>query len=162
MSRLPEQAETGAGADPVGETGRRALRLIRADRAFLVSVAIHVVVLWIAGMIVFTAMADKTPAVIACQTEARERFFDDTDNSQLRTPEVSGNVEVKPIVYAEEEASLTHDLPRGFSTDHLSNKNLEADSCVDAYGIGTGRAGAYGANTPRKVLESESCGMSST
>jgi len=44
----------------------------------------------------------------------------------------------------EEEVEITPDIPRGTSFDCLSNKNLDSTSCVDAYGIGGGRAGAYG------------------
>lgn len=162
MSRLPEQAETSTDTGPFDETGRKALRLVRADRAFLVSVAIHLTVLWIAGLIVFTVMADKTPAAITCETEVSERFYDDPDNSQFRTPEIGERDIAKRIIFTEEEVVSTHDLPKGLSTDYLSNKNLEADCCVDAYGIGGGRAGAYGVRIPRRVLESESCDMSST
>jgi len=35
-------------------------------------------------------------------------------------------------------------VPRGTSFNNLGNKNLDSTSCVDAYGIGGGRSGAYG------------------
>ncbi len=55
-----------------------------------------------------------------------------------------GQMVEKPIIILEEEVEITKDIPHGTSFDRLSNKSLDSTSCVDAYGIGGGRAGAYG------------------
>ncbi len=54
--------------------------------------------------------------------------------------------EDKPVTALEKEKSLSRReyAPRGTSFDNLSNKKLDSASAVDAYGIGAGRAGAYG------------------
>ena len=50
----------------------------------------------------------------------------------------------KPIILLEEEVEVTKDLPKGSDLSNLSNKNLDSNSVVDAYGTGGGAAGAYG------------------
>jgi hypothetical protein len=112
----------------------------------LISSAVHLLFLWIAAYIVFTVLGKKEPPAIVTTREFAEQEYDPTlKRAMFKTPRIEAEVMVeKPIILLEEEVEITKDVPRGTSFDNLSNKNLDSTSCVDAYGIGGGRAGAYG------------------
>ncbi len=112
----------------------------------LISSAVHLLFLWIAAYIVFTILGKKEPPAIVTTREFAEQEYDPTlKRAMFKTPRIEAEVMVeKPIILLEEEVEITKDVPRGTSFDNLSNKNLDSTSCVDAYGIGGGRAGAYG------------------
>jgi hypothetical protein len=60
-----------------------------------------------------------------------------------------------PIIILEEEVEVTADVPKGGpDLSNLSNKNLDATSVVDAYGVGGGAAGAYGQRFGKGSLSS--------
>ena len=159
MCTLRERVEMGLDTSLVDSPGQRRRRWVRRNRSFFISLAIHITILWIAGLIVFSVMTREEPPAVVCQKEiVEERFYDDPDNSQVRTPQVDGRTVHKPIIYLDEEVEITKDVPDGVDFDNLSNKNLEADSCVDAYSFAAGRAGAYGVRIVEYVYESDSCG----
>ena len=112
----------------------------------LVSFTAHLLLLWVAAYIVFTIVRKKEASEIVTQREFQEQEYDETlKRAIFKTPRIDAEVMVeKPIILLEEEVEITKDIPRGTSFDNLSNKNLDSTSCVDAYGIGGGRAGAYG------------------
>ena len=114
--------------------------------AFLVSVGLHVVLLFIAGMVVFNVYVRRQQQWLACRNEVSDdRFYDVPRHSFVRQPSADRSSMVdKPLIYTDEEFEISEDIPDGMSFDNLSNKNLEGNSCIDAYGIGGSPAGAYG------------------
>ncbi len=124
----------------------------------LISSAVHMLLLWIAAYIVFTTVVKKKEvAEIVTKNEFAEQEFDETlKRAMFKTPRIEAEKMVeKPIILLEEEVEITKDIPRGTSFDNLSNKNLDSTSCVDAYGIGGGRAGAYGQRWGKGSLANE-------
>jgi hypothetical protein len=112
----------------------------------LISSAVHLLFLWIAAYIVFTIINKQEPPAIITRREFQEQEYDETlKRAMFKTPRIECEKMVeKPIIILEEEVEITKDIPRGTSFDNLSNKNLDSTSIIDAYGIGGGRAGAYG------------------
>jgi hypothetical protein len=158
MCTLQERVEMGLDTNMFDSRGQKRRSWVRRNRSFFISIGVHAAVLWIAGLIVFSMVARPEPAVVVSQREiVEERFYDDSDNSQVRTPQVEGRIVEKPIVPIEEEVEADVEYA-GASVDNLSNKNLEADGCVDVYSFAAGRAGAYGVRIVEYVYESDSCG----
>ncbi len=123
----------------------------------LISSAVHLMFLWIAAYIVFTIVQKREVPAIVTTREYAEQDYDDTKKrAMISTPRIECEEMVeKPIILLEEEVEITKDIPRGTSFDCLSNKNLDSTSCVDAYGIGGGRAGAYGQRWGKGSLANE-------
>jgi len=123
----------------------------------LISSAVHLMFLWIAAYIVFTIVSKKEPPAIVTQREFADQEYDETlKRAMFKTPRIECEKMVeKPIIILEEEVEITKDIPRGTSFDNLSNKNLDSTSCIDAYGIGGGRAGAYGQRRGKGSLARE-------
>jgi Ca-activated chloride channel homolog len=57
----------------------------------------------------------------------------------------------KTIVALEEEVEITKTVPRGTDMSTLSNKNLDATSVTDAYGVGGGGAAPFGRRRARQL-----------
>jgi len=111
----------------------------------LVSGGLHLLMLWVAVLIVFFPPSEDLKGKIdVSQEPVIEQRYDPTAKRDIfKTPRIEAEKIVeKPIIILDEEKPIT---PRGTSFDNLSNKNLNSSGCIDAYGIGGGRAGAYGA-----------------
>ena len=146
MCELREGAEVQAVEEVIDDgiteyAGARARGL-----AFLVSVGLHVVLLFIAGMVVFNVYVRRQQKWLVCRNEVRDdRFYDVPRNTFVRQPGTdSASMVEKPLIYINDEVEITEDIPAGKSFDNLSNKNLEGNSCIDAYGIMGSCAGVYG------------------
>jgi len=75
-----------------------------------------------------------------------QEYDENRPRDVMKTPLVDAEKEVeRPIIELDQEKPETKDIPKGTSFDNLSNKNLDSTGYIDAYGIGGGRAGAYGA-----------------
>ena len=77
--------------------------------AFLVSVGLHVVLLFIAGMVVFNVYVRRQQQWLACRNEVSDdRFYDVPRNSFVRQPSADRSSMVdKPLIYTDEETSRT-------------------------------------------------------
>jgi len=117
---------------------------------FLVSVVVHIFFLVAALLIVFEAWSGEKTTKIIEVTKPNEITPQEYDENRprdvMKTPLVDAEREVeRPIIELDQEKPETKDIPKGTSFDNLSNKNLDSTGYIDAYGIGGGRAGAYGA-----------------
>ncbi|MCX7703524.1 MAG: hypothetical protein N2234_05430, partial [Planctomycetota bacterium] len=115
---------------------------------FLVSGGFHLLMIWISVMIIFLIPAGDARAKFDVTPEpVIDQPYDPTVKRDIfKSPRIEAEKIVeKPIIILDEEKPITRDVPRGTSFDNLSNKNLNSSGCIDAYGIGGGRAGAYGA-----------------
>jgi len=113
----------------------------------LVSGAFHLLCLWAAAFIVFTIVNKKQPPqVLISVSKPIPQIVDwEAPSSDTTGPEIEAVIlDEKAVRELEEEYEVTQDIPKGTSFDNLSNKNLDSTSCVDAYGVGGGAAGAYG------------------
>jgi hypothetical protein len=159
MCTLRERLEAGLDNSLFDRPGQKRRGWVRRNRAFFISLGIHAVLLWVAGLVVFNAIMRKEQQVLVCKRELKDdRFNDVPRNSFVRTPRM-GEREIleKPVIYVEEEIEITQDIPDGLSFDHLSNKNLDSNSCIDAYGLGGGAAGVYGQRPANATLQTEAC-----
>ncbi|MCX7702545.1 MAG: terpene cyclase/mutase family protein [Planctomycetota bacterium] len=114
---------------------------------FLLSGGVHLLMLWIAVLVVFLIPMES----VGSQINFQEPPFVETPYDMnlkrdvFRTPRVEDHiVKEHSIIVLDEEKILTRDVPRGTSLDCLANKNLASTGVTDAYGIGGQRAGAYG------------------
>jgi pSer/pThr/pTyr-binding forkhead associated (FHA) protein len=112
----------------------------------LISAAAHLIILWVTAFAIFSAnLTDKKPPpVITIHSAPPAKEFELTfECPPVKPPEVAG-MTLEPIITLEEEVDTSVVTPRGTSFDSLANKNLEFTGCVDAFGLGGGRAGAFG------------------
>ena len=123
----------------------------------LISLGFHGLLAWIAAYMLFAIIPPKTEAAILTKREFVEPEYDETlKRGTIRTPRIDAEIMVEhPIIILEEEQEITKSVPRGTSFENLSNKNLDSTQCVDAYGLGGGRAGAYGARWGKGCLPRE-------
>ena len=130
---------------------------VKKAPSVLISLGIHGVILIIMAYITMMQVANPTDAELLTQTEHKVQEYDEEKERDLvRTPEILHEQRVEhPVLILEEETEITTDIPRGTSWDNLSNKNLNSEFCVDAYGIGGGAAGAYGARYGRGSVHRE-------
>ena len=116
---------------------------------FLASVVVHIFLIIGALLIVFTVWNHGKMKVInvAKPNEITPLEYDkNRPRDVTKTPLVDADTkEVEhPIIELEQEEPETKDIPKGTSFDCLSNKNMDSTGYIDAYGIGGGRAGAFG------------------
>jgi Ca-activated chloride channel family protein len=131
----------------------RRLKLNGKAKAWLISCGIHFILITAAAVLTICTL-NKTDASSVCiQYETRQFSYDETlDRDTQKTPKIiCDRIVEKPIIILEEETEITTDIPRGTSFENLSNKNLRSNSCVDAFGIGSGGAGAYGISSANGV-----------
>jgi hypothetical protein len=113
----------------------------------LVSVAVHLLCLWVAAFIVFTVVNRKAPPALIIRHESLIKQEPDwtLPSGVFTNPRVEAEEYVeKVIIDLTEDFIPTKDIPRGTSFECQSTKNLGSTGCSDAHGIGPGRAGAYG------------------
>ena len=115
---------------------------------FLASVGVHLLFVVMALCIVFLVSEGENKAAVRLHEQEiiKQQYDEEAQRDIEKTPKVIAEKFVeRPIIMLDEEKPPTKDVPRGTSFDNLSNKNLDSTGYVDAYGIGGGRAGAYGA-----------------
>jgi hypothetical protein len=130
---------------------------VRKAPAVLISIALHGILLIIAAYIEASYQSGKTDVEAMVKQEFRKQKYDETlERSTQKTPKIiCDKIVERPVIILEEETEITTDIPRGTSFENLSNKNLQSNSCVDAYGIGGGAAGAYGSRWGRGSFANE-------
>jgi len=115
---------------------------------FLISGGLHLLILWIAVLAVFLVPVQEKNSQINVVKEEPiiEHIYDPTLKRDIKwNPRVEAEVMIEnPIIRLDEQKFLTRDIPRGTSLDNLSNKNLNSAGYIDIFGLGGGRAGAYG------------------
>jgi len=123
----------------------------------LISLGFHGLLALMFAYSMFAVVQPKTEAAVLTQVEFTEPEYDSTlKRDVFKTPRIECEKMVeKPIIILEEETEIAKDIPHGTSFDNLSNKNLDSTQCVDAYGVGGGRAGAYGARWGHGSLANE-------
>jgi Ca-activated chloride channel family protein len=117
--------------------------------AWFAAVGAHVVFLAVlagVSVYVFQLGKERENPVVVTQREFQDQEYDETlKRAMFKTPRIEGEkMGEKPILILEEEVEITKDISKGTSFDNIANKNLGSTSCIDSYGIGGGRAGAYG------------------
>ncbi|MFH1422495.1 MAG: hypothetical protein ABIH42_07275 [Planctomycetota bacterium] len=112
----------------------------------MMSLGFHGIIAWGLTFCLFTIIKPKVEAAILTKREFKEQEFDNNAKiGMIKTPDIESDIIVDiPILNLKEEVDIAIDIPRGTSLHNLSDKNLDSTSCVDAYGLGAGRAGAYG------------------
>jgi len=124
---------------------------VRKAPSVLISLGVHGIVFIIMAYIVMIQIGEATPADLLTKAEhIRQEYDPEKERALMRTPEILHEKIIEhPVLILEEETEITTDIPRGTSWDNLSNKNLSSEFAVDAYGLGGGAAGAYGARYGR-------------
>ena len=121
------------------------------------SLGFHGVLAWIFTFCLMGVAQLKVEAATFIKTE----FMPQQYNPELKrdifpTPRIECDKMVEhPILPLEEEMAIAKEIPLGTSFENLSTKNLESTSCVDANGLGGGRAGAYGQRSGKGMLPNE-------
>ena len=104
---------------------------MRKVRAFLFSLGVHLLLLWVAGLMVFSIMKRRDCLDLTLHLEDWRRcFYDEPENSFVRSPEVTAEPPERQLVMliegdVTEEGNNTW---RGIDEDYISNKNLAGDS----------------------------------
>jgi hypothetical protein len=123
---------------------------VRKSPAVLISVALHAILLVIAAYIEASSGIENKPDFeMLVKQDFRRQQFDETLPLDIKKKPNLPYERVSEIPYRplEEEIEITQDIPRGTSFENVSNKNLNSNSVVDAFGIGCGASGAYGLRT---------------
>ncbi len=121
---------------------------MRKAAPVLISAGVHLLLLWMAAFVVFTMVNSKQPPALEIKPESMIIPIEPDWNlktAMFTNPRVEAEKLVEFVIAElEEEYELTPDIPKGTSFDCHANKNCGATGCVDAHGVGPGRAGAYG------------------
>jgi len=113
---------------------------------FFFSLGLHGFLILIATGITLFLVEKEKDITLTFKREAREEQYDpEIARWIFKTPRILANrIIEKPILIFEEEVEISRDITRGTSFDSLANKNINARSIIDAYGMGGKAAGVYG------------------
>jgi len=125
-------------------------RWIGSSGVFLFSIGFHALVLLVAAGITFCLAVKKKDITFSIKRETKVQEYDpELVRDIFKRPRVlADRIVERPIIMLEDEIEITKDIPLGTSFDSLSNKHLESDSIIDAYGSIGGASGAYGEKAP--------------
>jgi len=147
--RLPEQAgfRKRQGADASDAAGARPW-WFRWAPPFLLSVCFHIGLLLAALLVVFEVWRDASMLqfrMLFPEQATPQEYNENRIRDVVRSPVAGPEEEVERAVIELNQECARPEVPRGVSFDHLSNKNLDSGGYIDAYGVGGGRSGCYGA-----------------
>lgn len=119
---------------------------VRKAPPWVISVIVHAGVILLATQLTYAEYSTGPKGAFIAARQKKEQDYDEKlDRSFQKTPKIEFERDVEhPIIMLEEEVEITKDIPKGTDLNNLSNKNLDGQSVVDAYGVGGGAAGAYG------------------
>ena len=121
---------------------------MRWSTSFLISVLAHLGLAVVALIFVFWVWGgvEKARFINLSTTDNPTPLQYDENRVRdiIKTPATDNEVD-RPIIELDQENPSTRDIPRGTTFDNLANKNLDSTGYIDAYGVGGGRAGSYGA-----------------
>ncbi|MCZ6689028.1 MAG: terpene cyclase/mutase family protein [Planctomycetota bacterium] len=119
---------------------------VRKAPPWIMSGVIHAGLILIFTQITFAEYSHGPKDILIAAREKKEQDYDPTlKRAFTKTPKIEFERQVEhPIIMLEEEVEITKDIPKGTDLNNLSNKNLDGQSVVDAFGVGGGAAGAYG------------------
>ena len=158
-----DQAADEEGYDEEEEEGAFEERDMRnrliaiLSTSYGISIVLHIILIMILAGVYFYTPQERKQAVVISKREVKQQEYDEElKRDMIKTPKIKADKMVeKPIIILEEEVEITKDIPKGTDLSNLSNKNLDSQSVVDAYGVGGGAAGAYGQRWGKGSLERE-------